>query len=124
MSEPIRVIVANRPRLMRELVLETIIEQEDIEIVAEIEDENEIVHIVEGTHPDFLIITLDESNQRPQLCDTLLRRYPGMKILALAPERNSSIFYWASFDIHSSQVEASEAGVLIALRHKNQYVGA
>jgi hypothetical protein len=53
----------------------------------------------------------------------LLRRYPEMKILALAPERNSSIFYWASFDIHSSQVEASEQGLLSTLRRKNEYVG-
>src|ERR1017187_3088123 len=123
MRQPIRVVVANRPRLMRELVLETIIEQPDIEIVAEIENEDEIVSVVEGTQPNFLIITLDESNQRPRICDTLLRRFPEMKILALAPERNSTIFYWASFDIHSSQVEASEAGVLSALRQKSQYVG-
>ena len=123
MRQPIRVVVANRPRLMRELILETIIEQPDIEIVAEIQNEDEIVSVVEGTHPNFLIITLDESNQRPQICDTLLRRFPEMRILALAPERNSSIFYWASFDIHSSQVEASEAGVLSALRQKSQYVG-
>jgi chemotaxis response regulator CheB len=123
MTQPIRVVVANRPRLMRELLLETIIEQPDIEIVAEIQNEDEIVSVVDGTHPDFLIITLDESDRRPEICDTLLRRYPEMKILALAPERNSSMFYWASFDIHSSQVEASEAGVLNALRHKRQYVG-
>jgi chemotaxis response regulator CheB len=123
MTQPVRVVVANRPRLMRELVLETIIGQPDIEIVAEIQNENEIAQIVEGTHPDFLIIALDESNQRPALCDTLLRRYPGMKILALAPERNSGIFYWASFDIHSSPVEASEEGLLSTLRRKNEYVG-
>jgi chemotaxis response regulator CheB len=123
MTQPIRVVVANRPRLMRELVLETIINQPDIEIIAEIHNENEIVHIVKGTQPDFLIIALDESNQRPVLCDTLLRLYPEMKILALAPERNSSIFYWASFDIHSIQVEASQAGLLGALRRKIQYVG-
>jgi chemotaxis response regulator CheB len=123
MTQPIRVVVANQPRLMRELVLETITEQPDIEIVAEIQDENEIAHIVEGTHPDILIIALDESNRRPPICDTLLRRYPEMKILALAPQRNSSIFYWASFDIHSSQVEASEAGLLSTLRRKSAYVG-
>ena len=123
MNQSIRVVVANRPRLMRELVLETIIEQPDIEIVAEIQNEEEIASVVEGTHPDFLIITLDESSRRPQLCDILLRRYPEMKILALAPERNSSIFYWASFDIHSSPIEASEAGVLGALRNKAQFVG-
>jgi DNA-binding NarL/FixJ family response regulator len=123
MSPPIRVVVANRPRLMRELVLETISEQPDIEVVAEIKNEEEIVNAVEGTHPDCLIISLDEFNQRPPLCDTLLRRYPEMKILALAPERNSSMYYWGSFDIHESPEEASEAGILIALRRKGVSAG-
>src|ERR1019366_8552579 len=118
MTQPIRVVVANQPRLMRELVLETIIEQADIEIIAEIQHENEIVDAVKGMYPDFLIIALNESNQRPPLCDILLRRYPEMKILALAPERNSSIFFWGSFDIHESSVEASEAGILSVLRRK------
>jgi len=123
MTQPIRVVVANRPRLMRQLVLETISEQPDIEVVAEIENEDEIVGAVEGTLPDFLIISPDEFNQRPRLCDTLLRRYPEMKILALAPERNSSIYYWGSFDIHENPEEASEAGILIALRRKGESVG-
>jgi chemotaxis response regulator CheB len=123
LTQPVRVVVANQPRLMREMVLETILEQPDIEIVAEIKNESEIVGAVEGTTPDFLIIALDESGRRPALCDALLFRYPNMKILALAPERNVSIFFWASFDIHSSQVEASQAGILSTLRRKFQYVG-
>jgi len=123
MTQPIRVVVANRPRLMRELVLETISEQADIEIVAEIQNEDEIADVVDGTHPDFLIIALNETNERPALCDALLHRHPDMKILALAPERNSSIFFWASFDIHERQVEASEAGILTTLRRKSQFVG-
>ena len=122
MTQHIRVVVANRPRLMRELVVETISEQPDIEILAEIQDEDKIVDAVEEKHPDFLIIALDESDQRPPLCDILLRRYPQMKILALAPERNSSIFYWGSFDIHESSVEASEAGILSALRRKDKQI--
>lgn len=119
-SELIRVAVANRPRLMRELVLETITEQPDIAIVAEIQNQGEIASVVEETRPDFLIISLDDTNQCPPICDMLLRRYPEMKILALAPERNSSMFFWASVDIHSCQVEASEAGLLSALRKKSQ----
>jgi DNA-binding NarL/FixJ family response regulator len=122
MTQHIRVVVANRPRLMRELVVETISEQPDIEIIAEIQDEDKIVDAVEEKHPDFLIIALNDSDQRPPLCDILLRRYPEMKILALAPERNSSIFYWGSFDIHESSVEASEAGILSALRRKGQQI--
>jgi hypothetical protein len=122
MTTPIRVIVANRPRLMRELVLEAIAEQPDIEILAEIQNEPDISKIVDETRPDFLIIALDESNVRPVICDALLRRFPEMKILALAPERNSCMFFWASFDIYSSPVEASEAGILSTLRGKGQYV--
>ncbi len=123
MTQPIRVVVANRPRLMRELLLESISEQPDIEIIAEIRNEAEIVSVVEGTHPDFLIIALGESDQRPLLCDTLLHRHPDLKILALAPERNSSALYWASFDIHSKVVEASEAGILSTLRRGGELVG-
>jgi chemotaxis response regulator CheB len=123
MAQPIRVVVANQPRLMRELVLETITEQPDIEIVAEIQNENDILHAVEDAHPDFLIIALDESGRRPAICDTLLVRYPNIKILALAPERNLSIFFWASLDIHSIEVEASQAGILNTLRQERQLAG-
>jgi len=108
---------------MRELVLSAILEQQDIEVVGEIKNEGEIASAIERTRPDFLIIALDESDQRPPLCGTLIRRYPEMRILALAPERNLSIFYWGSFDIHESAVEASEAGVLSTLRLKSQSVG-
>jgi chemotaxis response regulator CheB len=122
MMTPIRVVVANRPRLMREIVLEAIAEQPDIEILAEIQNEPDISRIVDETRPNFLIIALDDPNQRPVICDTLLRRFPEMKIMAVAPERNSCMFFWASFEIYSSPVEASEAGILSALRGKGQFV--
>jgi chemotaxis response regulator CheB len=121
MDEPVRVVIANQPRLMRELVLETILGHPDIEVVAEVQNKTEIVEIVDGTHPDFIIIAMEESGERPPLCDTLLRRYPAMKILAIAPERNSCMFFWASLDIHSSPVEASEAGIIDTLRRKGEY---
>jgi hypothetical protein len=67
-----------------------------------------------------LIIALDEAKQRPALCDSLHKQYPNMEILALAPERNSSILFWASLDIHSNPVETSEEGILNVLRSKVQ----
>jgi DNA-binding NarL/FixJ family response regulator len=118
MDQPIRVLVANRPRLIREMVLEAILGQPDMEVVAEIEDEKEIVRMVEATCPDFLIIALDSSGEHAALCQSLLPRFPKMKILALAPEQNISVFFWGSFDIHSKSVEASEDGILNALRLK------
>jgi hypothetical protein len=66
---------------------------------------------------------LDETDKRPAICDDLLKHYPEMKILALAAERNISVFFWASFDIHERSVEASEAGILDTLRRVGQSVG-
>jgi chemotaxis response regulator CheB len=47
-----KVLVANRPRLMRELVLATIGDQPDIEVVGVLEDENAILSAVEQSPPE------------------------------------------------------------------------
>ena len=118
--KPIRVLVANRPRLMRELMVATISEQADIEIVGEVEDETKLVNEVERTRPDFLIVALEEFNEMPNVCHSILQRYPQMKVIAVSSDRNSSMFYWASLQVQSNEIEASEAGVLGALRGKMQ----
>ena len=114
----VRVLVANRPRLMRELVLATIVDQPDIEIVGEVEDESEIFDSVNKTLPDFVVVALDHPGERPRICDDLLRGHPEVRVIAVAPSRNYVVYYWASLDIHSSSIEASEEGVLNALRNK------
>jgi hypothetical protein len=119
----VKVLVANRPRLMKDLVLATIGDQPDIEIVGETEDDGELTELVERTRPDYLIIALEEPEARPGLRGFLLGRYPQMKILAVAPERNSGIFYWAFVDIRSMRVESSEQGILSVLRNKAEVVG-
>lgn len=114
--KPIRVLVANRPRLMRELVIATISDQPDIEIVGEIQDESGISSAVDQMHPDFLIVTLDRQDRLPEFCEAILRSHPQIRIIAIASDRNSTVFYWASLQVKSNQIEASEAGVLNALR--------
>lgn len=116
----VRVLVANRPRLMRELVLATIADQPDIEIVGEIEHETDIEKAVATTHPDFLIVALEKSNQLSVVCDLVLQNHPQLKVIAIAPDRNSTMFYWASLQIKSHQIEASEDGVLTTLRNATE----
>jgi chemotaxis response regulator CheB len=115
-EKTIRVLVANRPRLMRDLVLATIAECSDIEVVGAVENEAEIHQQVEKTRPDCLIIALDETDVRPAICDALLREFPEMKILALSAGHDSSTLFWAAIRIHSRSVEPSESGTLGALR--------
>jgi chemotaxis response regulator CheB len=112
----IRVLVANRPRLMRELVLATMSEQPDIEVVGEAHNDGEITELVDKTRPDFLIIALEDREQHPSLCGFLLGRYPGMRILAVSSGHEDSTYYWAFVDIRSRTVPTSEEGILGAMR--------
>jgi len=117
MARPIRVLVANRPKLMRELILSTLADEPGVEIVGEVAEEAEIAERVRQVAPDLLVIELDEPSKRPQICDMLLRDHPELRIIAVASQENCSFFYWASFDIHSSEIEASEQGILKAVRN-------
>jgi chemotaxis response regulator CheB len=123
MTRNVRVLVANQPRLIRELLLETISDQPDIEVVGEVQNEADILLAVEQNRPDFLIVALDNRRSRPSVCALLLEKFPDMKILALAPERNLTVFYWASIDIHSLDLEASEEGILEVLRGPGRRAG-
>lgn len=116
MEKSIRVLVANRPRLLRETILTTFADQPDIEIVGEVADEAEIMECVKNTLPNFVVIALDEPGNRPRVCDELFREHPEVRVIAVAPANNYIVYYWASLDIHSSNIEASEEGVLNALR--------
>lgn len=113
---PIRVLVANRPRLMRELVMATISDQPDIEVVGEIQEETQLEHAVADKRPDIVIVALERSNRLPDICKSILQSHPQLRVIAIASDRNSSMFYWASLRIESNQIEASEAGVLNAIR--------
>jgi DNA-binding NarL/FixJ family response regulator len=120
----VRVLIANRPRLMRELVMATISDQPDIEVVGEVSDVGDLTEMVEQVQPDVLILSIDEPEKRLGQCGFLLGRYPQMRILALAPEQNVGIFYWAIVDIRTKPLESSEAGILSAVRERPVLVGA
>jgi DNA-binding NarL/FixJ family response regulator len=116
MDKAIRILVANRPKLMRELLLGTLADQPWIEIVGEVSDDSEIPDHVQRTSPDLLVIATDEPGKRPRICDALLRQHPELRIIAVAPYKNYSVFYWATLEFHSDDIEPSEEGILSAVR--------
>jgi AmiR/NasT family two-component response regulator len=118
----IRVLVANQPRLIRELVMATIADQPDIELIGEVGKQEDLAEAVAQSRPDVLIVAMD-ARKNPVQCGFFLGRYPEMRILALAPERNRAFFYWAIVDVRSKPLESSEAGILDAMRQGVQLVG-
>ena len=123
MGRQIRVLVANRPKLMREIIIETLAGQPDITIVGEVLDGDELLGRVQETHPDFLFIALDDPKERPAVCETILRLYPAVSIIAVSAHTNRSVRYWASFNIYSDVMESSEEAILDVMRKKSSMVG-
>ena len=123
MRKPIRVLVANRPRLMRELIVNTFSDQSDIEIVDQVPNEADILASVEKTNPDFVVIAQDILGERPGVCDLVLRQYPNVRIIAIVPHNRYSVYYWASIEIYSRNVEASEEAILGVLRTEVNSIG-
>jgi chemotaxis response regulator CheB len=119
MDPSVRVMVANRPRLLRELVLSTLSGQAGIDVVGEAQNEQDVPSLVAETKPDFLLIALEEPRRRPPLCDVLLRDFPSLRIIAVAPNANVGMFYWATFEIHSATMETSEEALLGVMRDRS-----
>jgi len=117
MIKTFRILVANQPRLMRELLLQMLAEESWIEIVGEVAQDAEIREMVQKTAPDLLVVTAGKPGKRPAICDELLREYPALHIIAVAPHENYIVCYWASLDIHAADIESSEQGFLSAVKN-------
>jgi hypothetical protein len=101
---------------MREAVRTALSRHTDMEVVGEIEDELEILPAIERTQAHCLIIAQEEFGRRPAICDTVFDKHPHVKILAVAPGSEDSVFYWVFMEIRLSRIETSEDGVISALR--------
>lgn len=117
MEKATRVLVANRPKLMRQVILSALTDQPGVEIVGEVSDESDILPQVQTTLPDLLVIALDENELRPPICDQVLREHPDVRIIAVESHKNRTLYFWASFDIHCTDIETSLAGIMSVVHH-------
>jgi len=84
-------------------------------VVGETENEQDVPSLVAATKPDF---SADRTGRAAEAAGAvLLQEFPALRIIAVAPNKNLGIFYWASFDIHSRTMEASEEALLEAMRN-------
>jgi len=51
------------------------------------------------------------------LCDLLLREFPELRIIAVAPNTDVGISYWASIEIHSATMTSCKEALLEVMRN-------
>jgi len=124
MNKSIRILVANRPKLMRDLVVSILAEEPDMELVGEVSEEEEIFARIQETAPDLVVIALEDPKKRPALCEVILRKNPEISVIAVAAQANRGVCYWAMVNIESEYIELSEKGFLRAVRNMSERVSA
>jgi len=82
-----RVLIANQPKLRRQLPVEMLKEESWIEIVGEATQESEIRELVQKTAPDLEAVTADRPGSRPAICDALLSEFYSWHCALSQPHR-------------------------------------
>jgi len=118
MEKAIRVLVANRPRLMRETILTTFADQPDIEIVGEVDDDSEIVESVKKNTAEFrghsARPTREKATHPATISFASIRRCAS----SLCHHRTTTSLLLGLSRYSFEHIEPSEEGMLSALRNK------
>ena len=118
----IRVLVANQPRLIRELIMTTIADQPDIELVGEVGNQATLRmrSIRRGQMSSFWRWTNGQESGPVRVPPGTLS---GDEDYGRSSGAKSRPLYWAIVDIRSQPLESSEAGILNAMRQRPPLVG-
>lgn len=114
----VKVLLANKPRMLRESLRSIIDRELDLEVVAEEPDLVELLAAVDRTGADVVIVNLPESGEVPGICSHLLYEYPDLLILALSPVKGEAFAY--RLTISRSQLNATEKSLLAAIRTQRE----
>ncbi len=90
--EPIRVLLGDLPPLWRGVLRQTLVRQDDMIVVGEVDHPFGILLATARTAADVVILALPDS-EFPAVCDHLLREYPRIKILAVAADPTRTALY-------------------------------
>ena len=111
----IKVLLANDPLILREVVREIIARQPDMEVVGEILDPLGVLLAVKETEADVVVIGLRDSEE-PGLVSHLLAECPYVTVLGLASHGDTAIIVQMCL-WRKEIVDPSAVNILRALRN-------
>ena len=83
-ARPIRVILANEPRLFREMLERVFKKQIDLQVVAEVLNFSQLPDVIARTGADWVVVSLLPNGELPDYADVLISLHPRIGVLAVA----------------------------------------
>jgi len=81
-----RIILANRPRLLREIIKRAFQRYPDMRIVGELSESINLLQCIEQLRAHWIVISLSPNGKFPEFVDLLMHDYPNIGVLAFATD--------------------------------------
>ena len=81
-----RILLANRPGLLRDIFRHAFQRYPDVEIVGEINNSEEISNKIKESQVDWVLVPLHMDGTYPDYVNMILKKYPAVGILAISPD--------------------------------------
>lgn len=81
-----RILLANRPGLLREIFRHAFQRYPDVEIVGEINNSEEISNKIRESRVDWVLVPLHMDGTYPDYVNMILKKYPAVGILAISAD--------------------------------------
>ncbi len=115
----IRILLANRPPMVLEIMREMVQRQEDMEVVGEILDPIGLLVAVREREADAVILTLKDYEE-PGLCSHLVAEYPNLTILSLAADGKTAFLRPPRREIMAPSMDSIVDALRDAIRVKEE----
>lgn len=106
----IRVVIANMPEVLLQLVAQAIQEQPDMVLVGQARDNLEVLQAAQND-VDLIILGAQTLSPCPGICSHLLSEFPHLKILVMAHSSDIARAYWLG--LRQRKVAATSMSVLL-----------
>lgn len=113
----IRILIADMPRVLADVVTAFIDQQPDMEVVGTVQGSLQIL-IAARSQADILIIGAGADEGPPRICGHLLSQYPHIRILVLTTADNNANAYWLGVRHEQTPIRSARS-LLDAIRALN-----
>jgi DNA-binding NarL/FixJ family response regulator len=89
-----RILLANKPGLLREIFKHAFQRYPDVEIVGEINNSEDISSKISESQADWVLVQLHMDGSFPDFVKLIVRNYPGIGILAISADGSQAKAIW------------------------------
>lgn len=113
-----RIVLVNGSRLLRGILKRAIERDNNLSVVAEVDDHAKISSVIKEVKMDWIILALHPQESFPETVDNVLRNQPQLKCLVMATDGSRVRMRW--IETHETSLDEKDLEELLTLLRENE----